>query len=71
MFASCDSYNKVLTTNNIDYKYEAAKALYLKGEYSKAAQLLESMVTLLKGSDKAEESLILLAKCYYYSKDYD
>ena len=44
MFASCDSYNKILTTNNIDYKYEAAKA----------AQLLESMLTLLKGSDKAE-----------------
>ena len=65
MFCSCDSYNKILTTNNIDYKYEAAKAYYFKGDYSKAAQLLEGMVTLLKGSDKAEESLILLAKCYY------
>ena len=71
MFCSCDTYNKILTTNNIDYKYEAAKDFYLKGEYSKSAQLLEGMVTLLKGSDKAEESLILLAKCYYDSKDYD
>jgi outer membrane protein assembly factor BamD len=71
MLSSCDSYNKILTTSNIDYKYEAAKAYYLKGDYSKAAQLLEGMVTLLKGGDKAEESLILLAKCYYDSKDYD
>ena len=71
MFCACDSYNKILTTGNVDYKYEAAKDFYLKGEYSKAAQLLEGMVTLLKGSDKAEESLILLAKCYYDSKDYD
>ena len=71
LFCSCDTYNKILTTNNIDYKYEAAKDFYLKGEYSKSAQLLEGMVTLLKGSDKAEESLILLAKCYYDSKDYD
>ena len=69
--SSCDSYNKVLTTNNIDYKYEEAKACYLMGEYSKASQLLEGMVTLLKGGDKAEESLILLAKCYYDSKDFD
>lgn len=71
LLSSCDSYNKILTTSNIDYKYEAAKAYYLKGDYSKAAQLLEGMVTMLKGGDKAEESLILLAKCYYDSKDYD
>ena len=69
--ASCDSFNKIMTTNNIDYKYEAAKAYYLKGEYVKASQLLESVVTLMKGSDKAEESLILLARCYYESEDYE
>ena len=71
LLVSCDSYNKILTTNNIDYKYEAAKAYYLEGEYVKASQLLESVVTLMKGSDKAEESLILLAMCYYDSKDYE
>ena len=71
LLVSCDSYNKVLTTNNIDYKYEAAKAYYLEGEYVKASQLLESIVTMMKGSDKAEESLILLAKCYYDSEDYE
>ncbi|MBR5813980.1 MAG: outer membrane protein assembly factor BamD [Bacteroidaceae bacterium] len=71
VLASCDSFNKIMTTNNIDYKYEAAKAYYLKGEYVKASQLLESVVTLMKGSDKAEESLILLARCYYESEDYE
>ena len=71
IIVSCSSYNKLLTTNNIDYKYEAAKAFYLEGEYSKAVPLLESMITILKGSDKAEESLILLARCYYESKDYE
>lgn len=71
VLASCNSFNKVLSTNNIDYKYEAAKAYYLQGDYSKATQLLEGIITMLKGSDKAEESLILLAKCYYDSKDFD
>ena len=71
LFASCNSYNKLITTNNIDYKYEAAKAYYLEGGYSKAAPLFESMITILKGSDKAEESLILLAQCYYESGDYE
>ena len=56
---------------NIDYKYEVAKAYYLEGEYNKASQLLETMVTMLKGGDKAEESIMLLAMCYYNSKDYE
>ena len=68
---SCDTFNKVYKSSDINYKYEAAKAYYLDGNYSKAAQLLEGMVTMLKGSDKAEESLILLARCYYNSKDFE
>lgn len=68
--ASCDSYNKVLKMNDVEYKYEEAKALYMKGDYNKAATLIESVVTLLKGSDKADESMFLLAMCYYDSHDY-
>ena len=68
---SCDSYNKVYKTNDYDYRYETAKAYYLEGKYTQAAELLESMVTMLKGGDKAEESLILLARCYYESKDFE
>ena len=68
---SCDSYNKVFKTNDYDYRYETAKAYYLEGKYTQAAELLESMVTMLKGGDKAEESLILIARCYYESKDYE
>ncbi len=70
VLASCDSYNKVLKMNDVEYKYEEAKALYMKGDYSKAATLIESVVTLLKGSDKADESMYILAMCYYDSGDY-
>lgn len=69
--ASCDSYNKVLKSNNYDYRYEAAKEYYLRGDYVKASDLLEGMITMLKGGDKAEESLIMLAMCYYESEDYE
>ena len=71
LFTSCDTFNKVYKSASLDYKYETAKAYYLSGNYSKASQLLETMVTMLKGSDKAEESLILLARCYYNSEDYE
>jgi outer membrane protein assembly factor BamD len=69
--ASCDSYNKVLKSNNYDYRYEVAKEYYLRGDYVKASDLLEGMITMLKGGDKAEESLIMLAMCYYESEDYE
>ncbi|MBQ5617457.1 MAG: outer membrane protein assembly factor BamD, partial [Bacteroidaceae bacterium] len=68
---SCDTFNKVYKSTDTAYKYEVAKAYYLAGNYSKASQLLETMVTMFKGSDKAEESLILLARCYYNSKDFE
>ncbi|MBO5866033.1 MAG: outer membrane protein assembly factor BamD [Bacteroidaceae bacterium] len=68
---SCTTYNKVFKTNDYDYRYEMAKAYYLEGKYTNAAELLESMVTMLKGGDKAEESLVLLARCYYESEDYE
>ena len=71
LFTSCNTFNKVYQSNDIDYKYEAAKAYYLEGDYSKASQLLETMVTMLKGGDKAEESIVLLAMCYYDSQDYE
>lgn len=71
LFTSCNSFNKIYKTTDIDYKYEAAKAYYLEGDYNKASQLLESMITLLKGGDKAEESLIMLAMCYYKSYDFE
>lgn len=71
VLVSCSSFDREFKSMNIDYKYEVAKAYYLEGEYNKASQLLESMVTMLKGGDKAEESIMLLAMCYYNSEDYE
>ena len=69
--SSCSTFDKVFKSADINGRYEAAKGYYLEGQYLKASQLLESMITLLKGSDKAEESLIMLARCYYNSGDYE
>jgi outer membrane protein assembly factor BamD len=52
------------------YKYEAAKGYFGKGEYSKAATLLETLIIPLKGTEDAQESLYMLAMTYYNQKDY-
>ncbi|MCD8165369.1 MAG: outer membrane protein assembly factor BamD, partial [Bacteroides sp.] len=65
ILSSCGEYNKLLKTNDYEYKYEAAKSYFAKGQYNKAATLLGEVVTILKGTDKAEESLYMLGMSYY------
>ena len=67
---SCGEYNKLLKSSDYVYKYEAAKGYFGNGQYTKAATLLEELTTILKGTEDAEESLYMLAMCYYNQEDY-
>lgn len=71
LLSSCNSYNKLLKSTDYDYKYEAAKEYYTAGKYTRAYQLLEELVMVLKGSDRGEESLFMLGMCYYQQHDYE
>lgn len=68
--SSCGEYNKVLKSTDYEYKYEAAKAYFAKGQNAKAATILEELVSILKGTSNAEESLYMLAMTYYNQGDY-
>ncbi|NDV64354.1 outer membrane protein assembly factor BamD [Bacteroides sp. 224] len=70
VLSSCGNYNKLLKSTDYEYKYEAAKNYFAKGKYNKAATLLNELITILKGTDKAEESLYMLGMCYFNQKDY-
>ena len=67
---SCGEYNKVLKNPDYEVRYEYAKKYFNDGKYSRAATLLEDLVTMFKGTAHAEESLYLLAQSYYMQKDY-
>ncbi len=71
VLVSCSNYNNLLKTTNYDYKYEAAKEFYAAGQYTKSYQLLEELVMILKGTDKAQESLFMLGMCHYHLHDYE
>jgi outer membrane protein assembly factor BamD len=68
--ASCGEYNKVMKSTDYEYRYEAAKSYFGNGEFSKASTILEELITILKGTNNAEESLYMLAMCNYNIKDY-
>ena len=70
LLSSCGEYNKLLKSTDYEYKYEAAKNYFAKGQYNRAATLLNELIAILKGTDKAEESLYVLGMSYYNQNDY-
>ena len=56
---SCSKYQRLLKSDDYSAKYEAAVVYYDKGKYERALPLLEELVPLFRGTDKAE-------KVYYY-----
>ena len=70
LLSSCGEYNKLLKSTDYEYKYEAAKNNFAKGQYNRAATLLNELIAILKGTDKAEESLYMLGMSYYNQNDY-
>jgi len=67
---SCGEYNKILKSQDVLVKYEAAKRYFNEGKYNRSTTLLEEVVPLMRGSSLGEEALYLLAQSYYSLKDY-
>ena len=70
VLSSCGEYNTVLKSTDYEYKYEAAKGYFAKGQNSRAATLLEELIPILKGTTNAEESAYMLAMTYFNQGDY-
>ncbi len=71
LFGSCSEYSSVLKSNDYEYKYEAAKALYAEGHYRQAAELFSLLLAPLKGTSYGEESLYMLGESNLKAKDYE
>ena len=71
LLSSGGGFNKIDKSHDYEYKYEAAKEYFISGKYVKAANLLEELISIMKGTDKAEESLYMLGMCYFGQGDYE
>lgn len=70
LLCSCGEYQKALKSNDYNYKFDYAKRAFENKQYVQAATLLKECIAVFKGSDKAEESLYLLALSDYENQDY-
>lgn len=68
--SACGEYQRVLKSSDPNYKLEFAKRAFEQKRYVQAATVLEDIVTVFKGSEKAEDALYLLALSNYENKDY-
>ena len=69
--SSCSRMTALEKTTDFEYKYEVAKQYFAEGKYSAASLLFADVVTILKGTAYAEESLYILAMSNYCQKDYE
>lgn len=69
--SSCGEYQRVLKSNDLSYKFEYAKRAFEERKYAQTTTILRDIVTQFKGSDRAEESLYLLALAHYENKEYE
>ena len=70
LLSSCGEYHKVQKSTDYDYKFEYAKKAFNEKKYMQSITILTDIVTVFKGTPKAEESLYLLALSHYENKDY-
>ena len=68
--SSCSEYNKLLKSSDYNKKYDAAIAYYEKKEYTKALALLEELVSVYRGTNKAEKIMYYYAYATYAVHDY-
>ncbi|MFV0520969.1 MAG: outer membrane protein assembly factor BamD [Mangrovibacterium sp.] len=67
---SCSEYQKVLKSSDFEYKYKKAKEYYETGEYVRACDLYRELVTVYRGTSKADEVYYYYAQSYYATGDY-
>lgn len=68
--ASCDNYNKILKSTDVEVKKEAAKDYYNKGNYYKALPLLDELISIYRGREELEEIYLIYCYAHYGQGNY-
>ena len=67
---SCSKFNRIQKSTDIEAKYKAAVEYYESGGYFQALQLFEELVTLYRGTNKAEATYYYYCMCYYQTGEF-
>jgi outer membrane protein assembly factor BamD len=67
---SCASKNQIRPGDTLEVAYEKAIRLYEKGKFTDASRAFETVLSIGRGTEIAQDSQFLLAESYFKNKDY-
>jgi outer membrane protein assembly factor BamD len=68
--SACSDYNKILKSDSVDKKLEAAYKYYDNKDYYRAGALFEQVIPLIRGREEAERVQFLYANTQYFERSY-
>lgn len=71
VLTSCGDYQKLLKSRDPEEKYQAALQYFNQKQYVKAQTLLDDVTAYYKGTERSEDILAYLARCYMGQKAYE
>ena len=69
-FFSCSKYQKLLKSSDYNLKYEKAIEYFEDEDYYRSLSLLEEILSVYRGTSKAEKISYYYAYCHYHQKEY-
>ncbi|MTI31806.1 outer membrane protein assembly factor BamD [Xanthovirga aplysinae] len=67
---SCGDFTKIQKSNDWQAKYDAALKYYENEDYYRAGELLNQVLPIIKGSEKAEKAEFYYAYTRFYQQEY-
>ena len=71
VLTGCGEYQKLLKSRDPEEKYQAALQYFNQQQYVKAQTLLDDVSAYYKGTERSEDVLAYLARCYMGQKSYE
>jgi len=68
--SSCSKFNKIQKSTDMEAKYVAAVKYYEQKKYYQALQLFEELITVFRGTVKAEDTYFYYSMCYFETGEY-
>ena len=69
-FSSCGEYQAILKSKDTELKYQKALSYFNDKQYIKAQTLLDEVTSYYRGTDRSQDVLIYISRCYMGQKDY-
>lgn len=70
LISACTDFRKLQKSDDWEKKYNAAMDYFEKQDYYRSSALLEQILPIIKGSEKAEKANFIYAYTYYYQEQY-